>query len=139
VINGAAHEAIYKAVIIKIVPPITVLSISPLNTAAIKATIKGIVAKSPKGKVILPGNITARNNVMGINIKEGANAEGWPIAKALSIPINKSLLGNLLFTHSVADSEIGVSPSINKETILGKSNIIPAVTTPKFKVSLTLY
>src|SRR5699024_8401233 len=108
-------------------------------TAAIKAIIKGIVAKSPSGNVILPGRITARNNVIGTSNKEAANTAGCPTAKALSIPINNSLPGNLFLTKAVAASEIGVKPSINKETIRGNNNITATVATPQFNTPLTSY
>lgn len=48
----------------------------PPKTAAIKQTKNGIVAKSPKGKVVLPGKITANKIVIGTKINEEDNMLG---------------------------------------------------------------
>ena len=84
--NGEIHVAIYNPNPIYIVPPITVLIIFPLKTAAIKQTINGIVAKSPKGNTLFPGNITASKIVIGTSIKDDDKTAGWPTDKAESIP-----------------------------------------------------
>ena len=65
----------------------------PLKTAAIKQTKNGIVAKSPKGKVVLPGKITANKIVIGTKINEEDNTAGCPTDYAASIPIYYSLPG----------------------------------------------
>src|SRR5699024_8852843 len=68
--NGAIHDAIYNDTAISITPPITILNTLPPNTAAITAIINGIVAKSPNGKTLFTGRITASNNETGTKINE---------------------------------------------------------------------
>ena len=65
----------------------------PPKTAAIKQTKNGIVAKSPKGKVVLPGKITANKIVIGTKINEEDNTAGGPTYNAASLPTYNSLPG----------------------------------------------
>src|SRR5699024_184417 len=91
VINGAAHDAIYKPMAIYNESSITVLTMFPLNTGTIKQIKNGIVARSPKGNTVFPGRSTARNKVIGTMIKDADNTAGCPTDNALSIPMYKSL------------------------------------------------
>ena len=62
-------------------PPTTVRTIFPLNTAAIKQTTNGIVARSPNGNVWLPGKTTASKIVIGTKSNELDNTAGCPTDK----------------------------------------------------------
>src|SRR5699024_7731221 len=119
VMNGVAHEEIYKAPARRIPPPMTLLKISPLKTGTIRQMMKGMVARSPSGRVVFPGRITARSRVIGTSSREAASTEECPTASALSIPMNSSLPGNFFLTQSVAASDIGERPSMRRDTILG--------------------
>ena len=130
VTNGATQEAMYKVMITSTTPPISVLKISPPNTAAIIAIIYGIVAKSPNGRVLFPGKITAINKVIGTKIKAEERTVSLPAAKALSIPMYKFLPGKRFLIKSFAPSEIGVKPSIKSDTIRGIKTKTAAVITP---------
>ena len=70
VTSGDAQDVIYNIEVIYIDPPTTVRTIFPLNTADIKQTTNGIVAKSPKGSVVFPGKTTAKRIVIGTNNNE---------------------------------------------------------------------
>ena len=74
-------------------PPTTVRTIFPLNTAAIKQTTNGIVARSPNGNVWLPGKTTASKIVIGTKSTQLDNTAGCPTDKAESIPIFTSRPG----------------------------------------------
>ncbi|CRH94423.1 Uncharacterised protein [Chlamydia trachomatis] len=115
-------------------PPITVRTIFPLKTAAIRQTTKGIVAKSPNGKFVFPGKITASKIVIGTSNKELDKTAGCPTERAESIPILTSRPGKCFCTKLLAAPEIGAKPSIKIETIRGMRSMTAAVLTPNCKM-----
>src|SRR5699024_8113550 len=139
VTNGATQEAMYKVIIISTTPPISVLKISPPNTAAIIAIIYGMVAKSPNGRVLFPGKITAINKVIGTKIKAEERTVLLPAAKALYIPMYNFLPGKSYLIKSCAASEIRVNTNIQSDIIRYIKTINAAVITPSWRTFDTEY
>ena len=76
VIASANAVDMYSDIAITIVPAKTEWTILPRAAATIIATINGIVAKSPKGRTLLPGNMTASTKVIGTSINAVAITAG---------------------------------------------------------------
>lgn len=85
--------------------------------------------KFPNTKAVFPGKITEKTNATGIVKMIATQISGLPAKIGQSRPIINSRPGNLLFTHSLAASLIGVKAVINNcDTIGNNVNAVPACT-----------
>ena len=91
---------------------------------------KLIVAKSPNGRILFPGVITASRIVMGTNRMPAVMTVESPRRMAGSIPINTDLPLNFRTANSLTRSWIGIKPSMMHLTTRGISSIKAPILTP---------
>ena len=87
----------------------------------------------------MPGRTAAIKIVIGITIKEVVITSGFPTTTAASRPMRNFLPLNFFCVKFLAASEIGISPSINREVIFGMRTITAAIFTPRERMEARLY
>ena len=78
VIRGARLVAIKRPTARTTIPTSKARKPLPRTIGVIKTNIQGMVARSPKGRTLLPGRITARKTAMGTRIKATVRVMGCP-------------------------------------------------------------